>query len=368
LYVAGEDRVVAFPLSASGAATPLRTLFVHRLQQDGIVGIATNADTSLDVLQNFRNSPTGPGTPMAAGNFPDCRVVVYAASASGDSAALSQYACFHATVGPSQAIAGARGIGIARGSAALGAIDYLEAALPAASPSPGDFVQRSNEAGADNGLLVISEPQAKVHNGIAEGSTGIVYITSNPTSGGAVPKGASSDKRISSASTNPCLGGSPNTAAQVDYYAPGAINNSSPNTFVISGRVTAGAIAAYPVTDPFKRVYVATCDGNGSGWVDEVVTQNFPVGTVSPNRSIGPFTQSSVTALAVDAQGNIYVGLTDNPNQFLLAPAGGAGGNAVRVYGPGFANGTKRPDHSIEGPLPPLVNGNQKITGLAITQ
>jgi hypothetical protein len=390
LYVAGNDRVVAYPLGASGTPTPVRTLFVHRLQQDGIVGIATNADTSLDVLQDFRNSPTGPGTPTAPNNFPDCRVVVFAANASGDAAAQSQFPCIPGTLGPGQPIGGARGIAIARGAASLGAIDYLESALPATgppsaqtnvqpqpvgpSPQPGDFVQRSNEAGANNGILVVSEPQAKVDNGMAEATTGNIFVSFN-FSGSSITKNASLRKPIAAASSaNSCVAGTPGTSAAILNYSPGATGNASPfSTLFINGRITAGALATYPVTDPFQRVYAATCDTSGNSWVDEIVTQNFPSGTVSPNRSIGPFTQATVTALAVDAQGYLYVGLTDNSAQNLLRPAaaqpaGASTTNAVRVYSPNFANGSKLPHHSIENAVPVPENGTQRITGIAISQ
>jgi len=360
LYVSGNDRVVAFPLAASGAATPLRTLFVHRLQQDGIVGIATNSDTSLDVLQNFRNSPTGPGTPNAAGNYPDCRVVIYPATASGDAAAMNQFSCFHSAVGPGTAIGGVRGLGIARAPSPLGAIDYLEAALPPASPSPGptpgDFVQRSNESGADHGLLAVASPSpVKYHNGMAENITGNVFVSYSLPFFVPIPSGSSS---------NSCVATPPTATAAVDEFAPAAIGTPGPiATIVINGRVTAGALATYPVSDPFKRIYVATCDSNANSWVDELLTGNLSSGTtvLSPSRSIGPFTNASVTALAVDAQGNIYVGLSDNP---VTASTG----TAVRVYGPNFVSGSKVPLHSIEGPLVIPANGNQRITGLAITQ
>jgi len=352
LYVSGTDRVAAFPLAAAGSPAPVRTLFVHRLQQDGIVGIATNADTTLDVLQDFRNSPTGPGTPTAAGNWPDCRVVVYPMTASGDAAALHQFSCFNSLVGPGQAIAGVRGLGIARGVS--GAVDYLEAALPSASPSPspqpGDYVQRSNEVGSNNGLLRISST-ARVHNGLAEAVGGHIFVSYSIGFGTPIPSGSSS---------NACVAGA-TTLAAFDNYAVGVVGNTSPvKTITINGRVSAGALATYPVADQSRRLYVATCDANAFSWVDEMLPE-FSNGATSPNKSIGPFTDASVTALAVDAQGNIYVGLSNNP-------VSGSSGNAVRVYGPNFTNGSKLPMRSIENPLPIPPFGNQKITGLAITQ
>jgi hypothetical protein len=355
LYVSGTERVVSFPLTAAGSPAPVRTLFVHRLQQDGIVGIATNADTTLDVLQDFRNSSGGPSTPSAPGNWPDCRVIVYPATASGDAAAMNQFSCFHSAVGPGQPIGGVRGLGIARGVS--GAVDYLEAALPATSPppspspQPGDYVQRSNESGSDNGLLTISTPSAKVHNGMAEGAGGHIYVSYSVPFGTPIPAGSGNGQ---------CTAGATSKAA-VDNYAVGVTGNALPvKTITINGRVSAGALATYPVADQSRRLYVATCDANAFSWVDEMLPE-FSSGATSPNKSIGPFTDASVTALAVDAQGNIYVGLTNNP-------VSSSSGNAVRVYGPNFQNGSKLPMRSIDNPLPLPSFGNQKITGLAITQ
>jgi len=215
-----------------------------------------------------------------------------------------------------------------------------------------DVVQRADSNGNPQGVplqLTVGpgtpSPQPmtlKTHHGIAEsGSAGHIFVTS----GGPPGTGAATNGACNTMATGP---------AQVDNYAPNASGpTASPQqTFTIIGRVYAGAIAASPDN---ATLYVATCDGNGFSWVDAIVWSGAS-GATHPTKSIGPFSAASVTALAVDAQLNIYVGLTDNPSSGTSS--------AVRVFPSTFTNGSKVPTRSIAAPVPT----SERITGLAVSQ
>jgi hypothetical protein len=215
-----------------------------------------------------------------------------------------------------------------------------------------DVVQRADTNGNPQGVplqLTVGpvgpSPQPmtlKTHHGIAEsGSQGHIFVTS----GGPPGTGASTNGACNTMNNGP---------AQVDNYGVAASGPTAVpvQTFTIIGRVYAGAIASSPDN---ATLYVATCDGNGFSWVDAIVWSGAS-GAVHPAKSIGPFTQASVTAVAVDAQLNIYVGLTDNPSSGTSS--------AVRVFPSTFPNGSKVPARSISAPVP----ASERITGLAVSQ
>ena len=143
-------------------------------------------------------------------------------------------------------------------------------------------------------------------------------------------------------------------AAQIDNFLPAADRSTPPtHTFTLSGRVSAGALAL----SANNTLYVATKDGSGNAYVDGVPANS--IGSVTPGTSIGPMGQNDVTALAVDAQGNVYVGLTASAS----APGGAASATHVRVYAAG-ATGKATPVRILQNPVP----SGQPITGLAIAQ
>jgi hypothetical protein len=334
LYVAGTDRVSAFDIAANGNATPSRTIFPHPNQTDGITGIATAADATLDILQDFQNS-----APAS-----DCRVVQEGPTTNGTGPKLNQLECNTNPI-PS-VVTSARGRGIARGpNFEIDILDSLQG-----PGQTGDYVQRTNFNAAspyNTGYIGPLNGAGAVgtHHGIAEGVGGHIFISSSSAGAPIVTAGSASTAGCSSSATG---------VATIDNYAPGAPNNAAPlHTFTITGRTAAGAVALGPDN---TTLYVATCDATGQLWVDTVQTAG-TAGPVSPTQSIGPFGNNSVTALAVDAQGELYMGLTATD---------GSGTNHVRVYQMNAGNGKPTPLRILQNPIP--ATANQKITGLAVSQ
>jgi hypothetical protein len=327
LYVSGNDRVSAFALSASGSTPPDRTIFPHEFQQDGVTGIATAADATLGILQDYQNSIPAP----------DCRVVQESSTANGTGPKLNQLECNTDGGRP-----GVRGRAIARG--ANFEIDILDSL---SGTQVGDFVERTNFSEAppfNTGSIGPLPGAAGTHHGIAVASGGHIYISSSSAAAPIVYSGSASTAGCSSSASG---------AATIDNYAPNAPSNASPvHTFTIVGRTAAGAMALSPDNTTLN---VATCDLNGLLWIDRVATSGAS-GPVHPTRSIGPLQQNSVTALAVDAQGNLYVGLT----------ATDFNTNDVRVYAPTAGSGKPTPLRILQNPVP--TGSNNRITGLAISQ
>ena len=333
LYVSGTDRVNAFPLTASGNTLPDRTIFPHPNQTDGITGIATATDFTLDILQDYRNPS----------NAPDCRVVQEYPNTNGVGPKKNQLECNTNPIPGT--IPAVRGRGIARGTS--GEIDILDTLSPQGGPQTGDYVQRTNFSASppyNTGYIGVLPGAAGTHHGIAEGVGGHIFISSSSAGDPIVYAGSASTTGCSPSATG---------AATIDNYAPGAVNPSGPlHTFTIVGRTAAGAVALGPDN---ATLYVATCDLNGLLFVDAVTTPGAS-GPRNPTQSLGPFTNYDVTALAVDAAGNLYVGLTAND---------GSGTNHVRVYAMNAGSGKPPPLRILDNPVPPGTN--HRITGLAIS-
>jgi hypothetical protein len=332
LYVSGTDRVNAFDIAANGNASPIRTIFPFPNQTDGITGIATAADATLDILQDYVN-------PASAH---DCRVVKESPTANGGGSGLNQLECNTNPI-PSAGVSDVRGRGVARGpNFEIDILDSLQGG------QLGDYVQRTNFNSAppyNIGFIGPLNGAAGTHHGIAEDAGGHIFISSSSAGAPIVYAGNASTAGCSPSATG---------AATIDNYAPGAPSNAAPlHTFTIVGRTAAGAIALSPDN---ATLYVATCDTSGQLFVDSVMTPGTS-GAVHPIQSIGPFGNNNVAALAVDAQGELYMGLTAND---------GSGQNHVRVYELNAGSGKPAPLRILQNPIP--VTANQRITGLAISQ
>jgi hypothetical protein len=103
---------------------------------------------------------------------------------------------------------------------------------------------------------------------------------------------------------------------------------------------------------PDATLYVAA---GHTGQLTGEVIYAYPPGSTTPARTIGPIANSYVTALAVDDQGLLYVGL----HSFGAAVAS----NKIRVYA-ADANGAAVPLRGIVNP----VTSYDEIVGLAISQ
>jgi hypothetical protein len=329
LYVSNGGGVSAFPLTASGAASPTATFEVHPDQTGSIVGVETAASGSVEVLQSFQNTTAG---------INDCRVVEVPGNSNGSAVKTNQYDC--ATTGTG---APYRGRSIARGP--NGEIDSLYT-----STGVDEILRLTFPATT----TVFPAAGSAKHNSMYEGAGGHMYVSS----------GSANDPIVigASASTTGCSA-SATGAATVDNYSPGA--STPAHTFTINGRSTAGVLAIAPDN---TTLYVATCTTAantavpaGSLLLDEVTTQGAN-GAISAVGSIGPFGNQNITALAVDGQGNLYVGLSANDS---------SGTTNVRVYAPGAITAGNAPTKPtpiriLQNPVP-VVSG-AKIVALAVNQ
>jgi hypothetical protein len=330
LYVSAGASVSAFPLTASGAATPTRTFQVHPDQGGSIVGIETAATGDVEVLQSFQNVTAG---------IADCRIVEEPPTANGAAPKSNQFDCENNGAGS----APFRGRAIARGP--NNEIDSLLTA------NGDDRILRltfASGAAAQNVTSFYASGEYK-HNAMAEAAGGHMF-TSSSSSNAPIVIGAS-------ASTTGCAAGNYGQAL-IDNYSPGA--TSAAKTFSIAGRSTAGVLAVAPNN---TTLYAATCTNAGALVIDAVNVSG-ATGSITPIASIGPFGAQNVTALAVDAQGNIYVGLSANDT---------SGTTNMRVYAPSAfaanASGTPTkptPLRILNNPVP--VSSGAKIVALAVSQ
>jgi hypothetical protein len=335
LFVSNGGGVSAFPLTASGAASPTATFEVHPDQTGSIVGVEAAASGSIEVLQSFQNQTAG---------YNDCRIVEVPENSNGSAVKTNQYDCNGITAnGPVY-----RGRAIARGP--NGEIDSLYT-----SNGVDEILRLTFPVGttAQSAVSFQASGTAK-HNAMYEGAGGHMYVSS----------GSANDPIVigASASTTGCSA-SATGAATVDNYSPAT--NTPGHTFTINGRSTAGVLAIAPDNN---TLYVATCTTAantavpaGSLLLDEVTTQGAN-GAISAVGSIGPFGNQNITALAVDGQGNLYVGLSANDT---------SGTTNVRVYAPSaFTAGTTptkpTPIRILQNPVP-VVSG-AKIVALAVDQ
>jgi len=282
LYVSSSKAVYAYDLAANGPTAPQRTITPHSAQQVRLIALATAADGNLGVLEEYY--------PTSGGHF--CRVTVEPSNAVGNSAAVSVIDC------PGD-YSNSYGWGLTRNPL-----------LPIASPgiAPGDafdvlvtkdaaptsaFVKRYDELG--NALSTLTVPSPGPHPALASDKGAHAYVD---TSAGRVRK-----FQYTSAD-----GGS--TTPNADFTLPTGV---------------AGPMAVSPVDN---ALYIVTTNNSNQN-VIEGFTYNGAGNTYTPNtpsRTIGPFNNNNVTALAFDSQGELYVALSSIPGLGAMFP------NVVRVY------------------------------------
>jgi streptogramin lyase len=296
LYVSGTGVVNAFALGSSGTATPIRSLWPHPNQTDAIDGVAVASDATLNILQDYQA--------VAPGSVADCRVVVESSTTNGTGPRQNQFTC---NVGGA-----AHGISIARDP---NGIAYLE------NVGGVDYVARNNSAlhqtELDQSLLRLATAG---HNGIAVGYRGRVFVSSNRGLYG---------------------------LAQIETYAP----SLAKKVFAIIERVSAGALALAPDN---TTLYVATSDAIGQRFVDRVTAVPATGDTVRSTQAIGPWPNFIVTALAVDQESRLYVGLS----------AVDGSSSHIRVYAPDAGSGKPASLYVLQNPVPPP----QQITAIAVDE
>ena len=304
IYVGTQTSVLAFPLAGSGTLEPSRTIVPHPNQgRQTIDGLATNADGTLAILQNF-SVLTTPTTVVG-----HCRVVIESATADGSPPA-SNVQC-----NPNGPTAG---YGIARNTA--GGFDLaFEDGDP--NNAPAHVLRRF---GSDGAGVVSSAPLGFVPSYLAVDRGGHDFLDSY------------------------------NYRGEIFLFKAANTSGIADTTTNVDLNKTLSAIAVSPGAD--RTIYVAQypdcCHVQG-----ESIVALAP-GSATPTRTIGPFVNMVISAMAVDAAGELIVAM----NAY-----NGNTGAVVRVYAPdanNAAGGKPVPLRTIY----PTVNGTPipKIRALAL--
>jgi len=261
LYVAQVATVIAYPLGANGPTSPARTITPHPNQTQVIEGVATSADGTLDILEDYFVTPSSPSS--------YCRVVVESATASGSPAAIGTHLCDPTDFGQGEGIAANTG----------GGYDVLFTD----TTSGQDVLRRfGSDGGSTINTLVLNF---------------FPFILGTDRGGHDYLTATGLIRQYKATTTDPTV--------FVDTLLAGG-----------AGTAQIWAIAVSPGSD--RTVYVAAGPLAGG--------QNiyaFAPDSGTPTRTIGPFPNNDVSAMAVDSQGSLYVGLN---------PIVGGVGSFIRVY------------------------------------
>ncbi len=291
LYVTESHVVHAYPLGTDGLTAVSRTIVPHPNEVQYITGLAVNADGTLDILEQYY---VGGVLAFSSGY---CRVVVESASADGPARAVGTHLC---DADPAVATDGIA-------SNMYGGYDvlYLDAASHAVLRRFGD-----------DGASVVSSLRP---------NTLPVYLATDHAGHDYLPSVDGTNSRIQmyKATTSD----STQTKWDVTFigydFGPAAVSQAADRTvYVVSGLV-------------------------GSQYINVIVP-----GATTVSGTIGPFRSNRINAMAVDAQGSLYV---------ALSPTSGAPGNFIHVY-PSGASGKPTPQRAI---IPsPMISA--PITAIAI--
>ncbi|MDB5093899.1 MAG: hypothetical protein JWO85_2000 [Candidatus Eremiobacteraeota bacterium] len=96
IYAAVTDRVYALDLAGVGTTTAQRTIIPHPNQTQILEGVATSADGTLDILEDYFPTPSSQSV---------CRVVVETPTADGPAIAVGTHLCDPVNTGQGEGIA-----------------------------------------------------------------------------------------------------------------------------------------------------------------------------------------------------------------------------------------------------------------------
>jgi hypothetical protein len=307
LYVAAADRVNAFRLHAAGAAAPTRSITIANAGDSSskIVAIATRGGGVLGVLEDVVNPSYASETVL----------VELSASANGNVTPAATFGLCGST-----GSIGCHGTGLVHLPVGAG---YWASLLRGTVGHRLQYTADGLSAGGTNYGFVRS-------SGLAVDRGSDVYLSGAPTDPSGVDKYRHTDLAITTS-----------------VPAPAPPPESS--TVLPNGTGT-GPIAV----GPDLRVYVAAVDGSNRAIVD-VFTQATAAGPFVYSGSLGPFPKHAIDALAVDAQGDLYVGM------FALS-ARDRNVTEVRVYGACASGAPTMLLRTLRNPVP------TRITSLAIFQ
>jgi hypothetical protein len=276
LYFAEVGVVHAFPLGANGTTSSTRDIIPHPNQSQNIFGVAVNTDGTLDIMETLFN-----GTNQ---DDPHCRVVVESATASGSPPALYTNLCSGTEQSQADAIA----------ANAFGGYDVLFNAAGAGATGPNQVARYANDGASVQSVLTLSDypyflaSDRGGHDYTASGNGAIEEYRGSQTAGPAI--------------------------ATIAGGALGFINS----------------VAVSPGAD--RTLYVGVGQYNQPNYIDAITLT--PPSTYTISRRIGPFGNLYISAMAVDAQGELYVGMNPQSQTSNVS--------LVRVYAPD-ANGKPTP-------------------------
>jgi hypothetical protein len=300
LYISDVTKVYAYPLSGNGTLAPSRTIApeptdtTHSLAEGSL---ATGTNGNLYVLDNFFTGPANNQTEF-------CRVIQYGPTDSG-SPTVPEYLCDPTS--PTQAE------GIARNQ--QGGFDV---AFRIGSPATGYDIRRFGTGGSVINTLPLASGDAPIS--IATDRGGHDFIDPLFQNG------------------------------RILEYASTTTDPAAPTRdFSLTCCPKLSGLAVSQLVP--KTIYAVVIQPAGGVANEKIIA--FAPGATTPSRTLGPFPQHYVTAMAVDSQGLLYVAM--NP------VAGGVGSN-VRVYA-SDAVGTPTPLRKIV-PNPAIT----EIRGLAISE
>lgn len=258
LYYAGADTVYAVPLNASGAVTASRWIKPHPKTSTIVAGIATNADGTLDILQNYWD----------ANQVGHCQVVVEPADANQGVTTGTTYQC------TSDTSTGYSGYSVARNK--LGGFDLLYSSTAA------EYVNRFSGDGS-----TLSNTLTSLRNS----SWGFSLL-------GQTAFGAGHDYVE-------------NGGGHIRVYKASATSDSD----VVADCTDGTTYGLYPVMAVAGdgTIYVvrktSTSTPIDNMYIDAITACPTGGGAATVSRTIGPFKASYPTAMAVDSEGELYVAL-----------------------------------------------------------
>jgi len=295
LYYADTSNVYALPLNAKGSATATRTITPHPELQGINTAIATNADATLDVQQNYFDN---------AGEH--CQVSVEPADANG-SPPSTDVACDTA---PST-----QGDGVARNG--FGGFDILY-------NTPNNFIVKrfANDGASLTNTLTLGPPGFSPL-WLSTDRSGRDFLANN---GGEIRQyrrhGTSIDTTLADCTVSA-------------YYGDGPI-----------------------AVDTDKTIYlVVKTEGDLANSQIQAITSCPASGPAVVSRTIGPFPTTYISAMAVDDAGRLYVGLNAidgaSPSTIAVFPSTANGTPApTRVIAPNPATNFIRGLATYEPPPP----------------
>ena len=275
LYYGDASTAYAMPLNGSGTVSPSRSIQPHSDQSPLLAGIATEADGTLVLLQNY----------FDGNSVQHCEATVMPAGATSTTTPTLTAGCSADTANRQQ------GVAISRNK--QGGFDLFWSG----SQQVGEFVQRYASDGAtlSNTLPIPDFSWADSAMASATFASGHDYLVA----GGArrIRKYLASDTSESSAEGD-CL----DAGAPLGLFSVMAVGPD-------------GTLYVVRITNANQQL--------ASTYIDAITS--CPVGgaAATVSRTIGPFTQSFPTAMTVDSEGDLYV---------ALEPLAG-GASVINVYG-----------------------------------